>query len=313
MNKKKVVVFGGGSGLSTILRGLKLFPLDITAVVSVSDNGGSSGILTKLNQIPAIGDLRKVYASMSENKNLENILNYRFKKEPFKNHPLGNLILLALFEMNRENLDKSIYDLNQIFKINGRVLPVTSTKVELCAEYEEGVVVGEESINKHLGQIINLYTNPKCDVNIEVLKSVEEADLIILSPGSLYTSTLASVCYSDLILGIKKSKAKKVYISNIMTEPNETLDFKLSDHINAIKNVLGIDIDIVICNNYYKFDSLINLEYNRLGSKPVILDNENINRNILIYSANLVEIENAYVRHNALKLAMLIFQILYEE
>ena len=312
MDKKKVVVFGGGSGLSTILRGLKLFPLDITAVVSVSDNGGSSGILTKLNQIPAIGDLRKVYGAMSENKDLEKILNYRFKKEPFKNHPLGNLILLALYEMNEENLNKSIKDLNSIFKINGRVLPVTSNKVELCAKVEDKVIYGEENINRYIGNILDLYTSPSSDVNQEVLKSLNEADMIILSPGSLYTSTLASLCYSDLILNIKKSSALKVYVSNIMTEANETINFKLSDHINAINKILGVDLDYVICNNNYKFDSYINLEYNKLGSKAVICDNENISKDIVIYQADLTEIENNYVRHNALKLAMLIFQILYQ-
>ena len=224
---------------------------------------------------------------------------------------LSNSELLSII-LRCGTKEKSVKDLNSMFKIDGLVLPVTNQKVDLCAYTNNGNIIGEDNVNKYIGNIIKLKNIPDISVNPQVLEKVSSADVIVFSPGSLYTSTLACLCYDDLIYEIKKSKAKKIYISNIMTEPNETLDFKLSDHINAIKDILNIEIDGVICNNNYRFDSNVILEYNKKGSKIVECDYDNIDNQTSIYSANLVEVSNGHIKHDSLRLAMLLFQIIYQ-
>ena len=250
---KKILIFGGGSGLSQILKGLKLFPLDITAVVSVSDNGRSTGLLRKEMNIPAVGDITKVMLSMANiDSDMQELLNYRFtKSKSLGNHSIKNLLLTALLDI-KGNFASSLPILEKMLDItNGKILPLTEDSVNLVGITSKGKkVIGEEQITKCKDKIIKIEYNKDITVNPEVYKAVKSADLIIFSSGSLYTSIIPHLINKDLVKAINNSHAKKLYICNLFTQPGETDGFKVSDHIKIIEQYLGKNkIDIVIANS----------------------------------------------------------------
>lgn len=310
---KKIVIFGGGSGLSTILKGLKLFPVTIVAIVSVSDNGGSSGIIRRATNMPAIGDLRKVYTALSDNDKLNILLNYRFQGPLFKNHPLGNIILLALYELENENLDKTLKDFEDLLNLNGKVLPVSFKPVTLKALYDGYSILGEKEIHINRDRILKLENTPNNYVNAQVINEILDADMIVYSAGSLYTSTIAGLSYPKIIESLSISKAKKVYIANIMTEKYETYGFSLSDHINEIIKTVGIDnLDIVIANNDYKINKKIKQKYRK--QKSILVNaNCNVDKKIKIIQTKLWELDNETIKHDSFKLARILFKLLYKE
>ena len=187
---KKIVLFGGGTGLSQILKGLKLFPVEVSAIISVSDNGGSTGMLKEELDMPAIGDIAKVVISMADvNKDIMNMLSYRFDdRTSLENHPIKNLLLAALYDI-KGNLTESTEILCKFLNIKGKILPLTEEKVELVGHLKDKkIVIGEENITNCYSVIEDLSYNKKFEVNKKVFKEVKEADLIIFSPGSLWTS-----------------------------------------------------------------------------------------------------------------------------
>ena len=232
---KNVVVFGGGTGLSHLLSGLKLFPVNVTAVISVADNGRSTGTLKRELNIPAVGDIGKVMLTMANgDQELIDLLSYRFKNPSLENHPIRNILMAALIDQ-KGNLTDAIDFMCRLLKINGRILPNTEDKVELVGIMEDGTkIVGEENITYSDKKIKELKYDKKFNVNEEVLKSIKNADLIIFSPGSLYTSILPHIIVEEIKDAINKSKAKKMYVCNLFTQPGETDDFKVSDHIKVI-------------------------------------------------------------------------------
>ena len=226
---KKVVVLGGGTGLSVLLRGLKLFPVDITAIVTVADDGASSGILRKEFDMPAVGDLRNVLVSLSYVEPLvEQLLQYRFNtNSDLNNHAMGNLMLAALFNITGDLTD-SLEALSKILNIKGKVLPFTEDKPILVAHTKDKEVIeGESNITK-AGKIID-YIEYKNDVKVteEVLNALIDADLVILGIGSLYTSIIPNLLSGEVKKVLTKSKAKKMYVCNVMTEHGETDGFKI--------------------------------------------------------------------------------------
>lgn len=311
--RKRVVIFGGGSGLSNIIGGLKLFPIDITAVVSVSDNGGSSGIIRKVTDLPAIGDLRKVYTTMSDDFKLSKLLSHRFKGPLFKNHPVGNIILLALYELEEYNLENTLRAFEELLGIRNQVLPASLAKVTLKATYESGVVYGEKEIHKRREHIIKLENEPNDCVNRKVLEAIDDADLIIYSPGSFYTSTMAGLSYPSVIDALSKSNAKKLYIANIMTESNETYGFRLSNHVLEMSKLIGKhNLDLIIANNDYRLPNKIKKKYKREKSIVVLADKGKL-LDYKLWLTRLWEVDNSYVRHDSFKLARILLEILYEE
>lgn len=315
--KNKVVVFGGGTGMSHLIKGLKLFPLDLTTVVSVCDDGKSTGRLRDEFHIPAVGDIRRVLVALSETEPLAlELLNYRFKTTSDLNgHTVGNLLLAGCTNITG-NMSDGIEALSKILNLKGKVLPLTEDNVILMADMSDGTTIeGEHLITESNKKINRVYYKEKANVNEKVIEAIKEADLIVLSMGSLYTSIIPNLIIDDVVKEIENSKAKIVYTCNLMTQPGETDDFKVSDHIKILNKYLGNrNIDIVIANNSV-IDKKIANKYSNLEQKdPVILDvNEVRKLNAEILSDDFAIIENNVLRHDTLKLGYNIFSVLINE
>lgn len=316
MIKPKVVILGGGTGMSTLLRGLKQFPLDITAVVSVCDDGKSTGRLREEFNMPAVGDIRRVLVSLSEVEPLvEKLVNYRFRTTSDLNgHTVGNLLLTAMCNING-NMSDGIEALSKVFNLKGAVLPLTEDNVVLMGEMQDGrIIEGEHNITESPGQIKKVFYKEKAIINPKVLEKIEEADLIIFSMGSLYTSIIPNLLSKDIIKVFDNSKAKIMYVSNMMTQPGETDNYSVADHIETLNSYLGKHkVDVVIANNGLINDELIE-KYSDLEQKdPVVLDYDNLEKlKIELIEDNfvIIEEESSYLRHNVIKLAFHIFSYL---
>ena len=227
MDDKKIVVLGGGTGQSVLLSGLKRFPFDITAVVSVSDDGKSTGVLREEFNVPAMGDVRRVLIALSETEDIiGQLVNYRFSTNgDFDGHTVGNIILTALTDIFG-SMSLGIKQITKILNLKGSVLPLTDDNVTLMGEMEDGSIVeGEHNITLCDKKIKRVYykKTPKC--NKEVVKKIKEADAIILSMGSIYTSIIPNLLCKEVIKAIDESPAKIIYVCNIMFSFNNTSIF----------------------------------------------------------------------------------------
>ena len=310
---KKVTVFGGGTGMSTLLRGLKEFPIDLRAVVSVCDDGRSTGKLRKEFNIPAMGDIRKVMTSLAKTEPLmEKLLEYRFKTcSDLNEHTVGNLLLTAGSQVTG-NLSDGIKAISKVLNLKGKVIPFSEDNVTLVAKMTNGEeVVGESEITESPFKIKKVYYKEEPSVCNEVIESIKESDLIIFSMGSLYTSIIPNLLSNDIISELDKSKAKIMYVCNMMSQPGETDDFKVSDHINTINSYLGKrKIDVVIANSG-TIDKEIAKKYATEEQKdPIEIDKENIKAELI--TGNYVSIEDEVIRHNVIKLALSIFSYLLD-
>ena len=315
--KNKVVVLGGGTGMSHLIKGLKLFPLDITTVVSVCDDGKSTGRLRDEFHIPAVGDIRRLLVALSETEPLvEELLNYRFKTtSDLDGHTVGNLLLTAAANITG-NMSDGIEAIGKVLNLRGKVLPLTEDNVVLVASMDDGSIVeGEHLITESDKKIERVYYKERAKVTEAVLNSIREADFIILSMGSLYTSIIPNLIVEEIIEEIDRSHAKIIYTCNLMTQPGETDDFKVSDHVRILNSYLGKKkIDFVIANNGL-IDKRIALKYANLEQKdPVILDvKETKMEGVKILADNLAILENNLLRHDVLKLGFNIFSIVLKQ
>ena len=305
-----VVVIGGGTGLSTLLRGLKLFPMNITAIVTVADDGSSSGRLREEFNTPAVGDLRNVLVALSEVEPLvEELLQYRFDTySDLNKHAMGNLLLTAMYNITG-SLTESLEALSKIFNIKGRVLPFTEDKAILVAHTTDGEVIeGESKITKAGKHIKSINYKNKVKVTPQVLKAIEEADLIIIGIGSLYTSIIPNLLSREMKKALKEAKAKKMYICNIMSEHGETDGFNVSDCIKQINKYAGKDfIEVVLANNKRVPDNILEL-YKEEQSEQIMIDKDNINKmGVKLITADLLRINNNQVRHDYIKTALEVF------
>ena len=311
---KKVVVLGGGTGLSTLLRGLKQFPIDITAIVAVSDDGRSTGKLRQEFNVPAVGDVRQVIVALSETEPLvQDLLNYRFKTNSDLNgHALGNLLLTALINV-AGNMSTGIESLGKILNLKGKVLPLTEDNVTLMARMEnDSIIEGEHNITEYKGKIKEIFYKEKPEINNDVIREIKEADLIILSMGSLYTSLLPNLICDEIKQAIDESKAEVMYICNIMTQPGETDKFTASDHVNIVNNYLNKKkIDIILANTG-SITKVMKEKYASLEQKdPVTFDKKNLkNMNVKIISDDFVAISDGMLRHDTTKLGFHIYSYL---
>lgn len=310
---KNVTVFGGGTGMSTLLRGLKEFPIDLRAVVSVCDDGRSTGKLRKEFNIPAMGDIRKVMISLAKTEPLmEKLLEYRFDTSSDLNeHTVGNLLLTAGSQITG-NLKDGISAISKVLNLKGKVIPFSEDNITLVGEMEDGSIIkGESEITSSPLSIKKVFYEKEPTPNKEVIDSIKESDLIIFSMGSLFTSIIPNLLSKEVIEEIDNSNAKIMYVCNIMSQPGETDGFKVSNHINTINNYLGKrKIDVIIANNG-DIDKNIAKKYSTIEQKdPIILDKENINCNII--EGNYVSVEDNVIRHNVIKLSVDIFSYLLD-
>lgn len=315
---KKVVVLGGGTGLSYLLRGLKQYPLDITAVVSVCDDGGSTGKLRNEFDILAPGDIRKVIESLSDSEDeLSNLLNYRFESNgDLNNHSLGNLIILAEMKL-QGSAQKAIESLSKILKLKGKVLPFTEDKLTLIGKMEDNTIIeGEHNITKYPQKIKEVYYKETPTISSELIDEIKNADLILLSMGSLFTSVIPNLLSKDIKKAIDESNAKIIYCCNLFTQPGETDDFKVSDHIKTLNNYLGNKkINYVIANTGEINKDLAKKYSNEEQKDPIILDKEETEKlGVEIITDDLIYIkihtdnqqQKNVFRHNYVKLGFLI-------
>lgn len=314
---KKVVIFGGGTGLSCLLSGLKLFPIDVTAIISVSDDGSSTGQLKKEFDIPAVGDIGKVLLSMANvDKDFMDLLSYRFTKEDsfLNNHPIKNILLTALIDIKGNLTDATKYMCN-LLNIKGTLLPLTEDKVELVGlDGKGGEYLGEESVSQNVKNIKRLKYDKEATISKEVIDSIKGADLIILSSGSLYTSILPHLIVKEVRDALKETKAPIMYVANLVTQPGETDNYKVSDHIATLNKYLDDrHVDIVIANDK-EIDKSVVEKYSLLENKNLVpIDAENIKKlRTRIIEDKICSVENGMIRHDALKTAYLIFSFLME-
>lgn len=308
----KIVAIGGGTGLSMLLKGIKKITNNITAVVTVGDDGGSSGRLREEMGVLPPGDIRNCIAALADDEDLvTKLFQYRFKTgEGLEGHSFGNLFLSALCSITGDMVS-AVKESSNVLSIRGRVLPSTLDDMKLVAELEDGrIIKGESNIPEAKGKIKRLFTNPEsCRPLEDVIIAIKEADLIILGPGSLYTSVIPNLLIKEISKEIAKSSAKKIYVCNIMTQPGETDDYSVSNHVNAIidhANSTNI-MDAVLIND--NLPKNLALKYKAANSYPVKLDSENLKKaGVKIVSKRLIE-ENkdGLVRHSSNRVARAIY------
>jgi len=312
----KVVVIGGGTGLHSLLRGLKEFTSNITAIVTVSDDGGSSGRLREeLHMLPP-GDIRQCIAALaaSETSVLE-LFTSRFKGDgPLHGHSVGNLLLAAMTELKGGDFYKAIQELSKVLAVRGKVLPSTIENVTLCAEMSNGMIVrGESNITNDPASVSRVFITP-AEVRAlpEAIEAIRDADIIVIGPGSLYTSIIPNLLVRDLLNALHHTKAPKIYVCNVMTQPGETDGYTASDHALRIIKLLGKNmIDYIVLNN--KYPSRLLKKYEAEGAYPVKVDQEKISKLGIRRTVmeDLVS-ETELVRHDPNKLAWCILNIARE-
>ena len=312
---KKVVVFGGGTGISYLLKGLKDFPIDITAVITVSDNGRSTGRLREEFHTPAVGDIRKVITSLSSiEESIKKMMSYRFSTtSDLDGHALGNLILTAMLDITG-SLKESIASLSKLLDVRHTVLPISEDpSLTLMGKDKDGnIIEGEEQITTANRQFEKIYYKKEPKVLPEVLTAIKEADLIIFSMGSLYTSVLPNVICKEVQAALEETKAPLMYTCNVVTQPGETDGFTVSDHIKLLNKYLHKKkIDAVIASNT-KIDKKIAEKYSTAEQKePVKIDYQELEKvGVELIEDDLIIVEDNILRHNSLKLSSLIFSYL---
>jgi uncharacterized cofD-like protein len=315
----RIVAIGGGTGLSTMLRGLKVFSPNITAVVTVADDGGGSGVLRQeLGMLPP-GDIRNCILALADTEPLmEQLLQYRFKEGKLKGQSFGNLFLAAMDGIS-SSFEEAVKRMSDVLAVTGRVLPVTLEDVTLCAELEDGCIVcGESQIGHHASfdkcKIKRVYLEPTVAEPLDdVLDAINQADVIVLGPGSLYTSIIPNLLVRGICPAIKRSKALKLYVCNVMTQPSETEGYSVSDHIRALEehSYTGI-VDMCIVNNSSIPDELRE-KYHNDGADQVGIDRERIlGSGIRLIEGNYASLKNNLVRHDPKKLAEAVIEAVAE-
>jgi len=295
---KKIVVIGGGTGSFTILSGLKNFPFELTSIVSMMDSGGSTGILRDEFGILPPGDVRQCLVALSDSPLMRKLFEYRFNKgKTLNGHSMGNLLLTALKDILGSE-DEAILRASEILRIKGRVLPVTMDNCHLCAELKNGkIVIGEAKIGKN--KINKIFLTKKAKVFLPTKKAILNADYIILGPGDFYTSILPNLLVKGVTNSIKKSKAKTIFVCNIMTK-GETKNFTANDYVEELLKYLKINPDYVLMNNKKPNNNIIQ-RYKKEGS-------EFVEPNYLGIKKDLLR-KTDYARHDSEKLAEEIYKI----
>lgn len=299
----RLVVIGGGTGLSVLLRGLKYEPVHITAIVTVADDGGSSGRLRAEMDMPPPGDIRNVLTALADTEPLmEKVMQYRFSSGTgLAGHNLGNLLLAAMNEITGDFVT-AVKALSGVLAVRGDVLPASTQSIQLIAEMKDGTLVaGESQIPLAGKEIKRVYLEPSDAAPLnEALLAIADADAILIGPGSLYTSIIPNLLVRGLFSAIARSTAPKIYICNVMTQPGETDGFAASHHVNAMyQHVGGPFLDTIIVNSA-KLPLHVLEKYAEKGAKPVRCDLKQLRQlGLHIVAKPLFTFEDGYLRHDA--------------
>ena len=308
----RIVAVGGGTGLSMLLSGVKNITNNLTAIVTVGDDGGSSGRLREDLGILPPGDIRHCITALADDEDLVNkLFKYRFNNgEGLEGHSFGNLFIMALCDITGDMVS-AVRASSKVLSIRGRVLPATLDDMKLVAEMEDGRIVhGESTIPEAHGKIKKLFTEPEnCKALPEVIQAIRNAELIILGPGSLYTSVIPNLLIKEISDEIARSNAKKIYVCNIMTQPGETDNYKASDHLKALIQHAGSDkiVDAVLVNN--SLPQTLSDKYEKAGSYPVEVDGAEIKKlGIKIVARKLIQdSKEGLVRHSSSRVARALY------
>lgn len=309
----KIVAIGGGTGLSTLLRGLKVYSANITAIVTVADDGGSSGRLRQEFGVLPPGDIRNCLAALAdEEKLLTELFQYRFKAgEGLLGHSFGNLFLTAMSDITGD-LERGVAASSKVLAIRGQVLPATLSDVRLWAELSDGRrIQGESKITEAGGSIVKIGCIPENPPGLPAaIKAIKEADYIIMGPGSLYTSVIPNLLVPEIADAIAASEAPRIYVCNIMTQPGETQGYTVADHIRAIDAACGRPLFNAVLVHKKSPSARALIRYAQQQSHPVFVDREAIaqlGRRIVL--ANVMhEDETGCVRHNSERLARVLWR-----
>lgn len=315
MSKKNVVVIGGGTGIFTVLSGLKKHPVQLSAIISMADSGGSTKILREEFGILPPGDVRRALVALSQSeKLLADLFNYRFNEGRLNGHNFGNLLITAL-ERIEGNFERAVEEAGRILNIKGSVIPVTLENTNLFAVLENGQIIeGESNIDvpTHDGnlKIEKVYLKPKAKANKKAVSAILRADLIIIGPGDLYTSIIPNLLVKGISEAIKKSRAKKVYICNLMTKFGETNNFTGLDFVSALEKYLGKNIlNFVILNNKKPQKERVQ-KYEKEKAAFVRYKKENFkNKKFQIIEGNFLR-KKGFIRHDPQKLAKIIISLI---
>lgn len=304
-----IVALGGGTGLSILLRGLKEISSNITAVVTVADDGGGSGVLREdLGMLPP-GDVRNCILALANTEPiLQDLFQYRFEEGRLKGQNFGNLMIAAMVGIS-DSFEEAIKKISDIFAITGEVFPVSEEDIVLYAQLSDGTTVAGESniplqVVKRSTAIDKIWIEPKDARTYDLVpKRIESADLIVLGPGSLYTSIIPNLLVEDVVNAINNCTAPIFYITNIMTQPGETDGFSAAQHVEAIlKHTHLRKIDFIVANNG-RFSSETIMRYEKESAQPVWLTQEDRmyleKQNICVIEGDFVEEKKGYIRHNA--------------
>jgi len=314
-----ITCLGGGTGLSTLLRGLKKVTRNITAIVAVSDDGGGSGVLREQLRMPPPGDIRNCMQALSNAEpTIEMLMSYRFDSGSLAGQSFGNLFLAAINGIS-ESFDKAVIRMGEVLSITGRVLPVTVEDIHLWAEFEDGsMVVGESTIsqakNERLSRIRRVEIVPKGAKALpECIEAINNADMIILGPGSLYTSVIPNLLIEGVSQAIMDSDAVKLYVCNVMTQPGETEGYSVSEHISELFNHAGGKIFDYCLVNIDPASPTILERYKIKGSETVREDfDEVIKLGVTLFEAPIASKHNKLARHDPDKLAIEVLKIFRE-
>ena len=316
----KIVVIGGGSGLEMVAKGLKKYTDNITAIVTVSEYGKIPTSSRQKLKVMPVDDIKNTIISLSKDEEIaEKLMNYEFESGDLKNIKFSDICFSAMQNVS-ENFAQSIENTNEIFNMVGKILPVTNDEMKICAELDNGMIIEEkdkipEVVFDKITKINRVFIKPtNCRAAEGVIEAIKEADCVIIGPGSLYTNVIPNLLVGGVYRAIKESKAIKVYISNIMTEPGQTDDYSLSEHIKAIIDHTGKDIiDYCIYDTGEITPEYIK-KYNMQGSELVELDiQKSKNLGVKLLQRDLACVENGYIRHNSDLVARAITELVCDD
>lgn len=310
----RVVVIGGGTGMPVLLRGLKNLPIDLTALVTVADDGGSTGRLRQDLSMPAPGDIRNVIAALSNAEPmLLELFQHRFEVgNGLSGHSLGNLLLAAMTSLTGD-FNTGINEIAHVLNVKGTIYPISNQNMSLHAEMCDGTLVaGESNIPLANKRIKRVFLSPEPVLPLpNAVKAIKTADLVVISPGSLYTSILPNVIIPQIGEAIKQTKAKTVYVCNVMTQAGETTGFTAADHVQAIYDHIGPNCleSIIVHNEPIK--PIVMEAYAEENAEPVVYDTERLrDLGLDIIEDDIVEYRQSTVRHNTKKISQLLYSLI---